>query len=135
MKKVLPALARSLMRCNTEAPWEFSEATAPGEGYLNMPTPEGEALGKELARLADLAEAEQLKQFPNMLPRCNECAFRAGTLPNGCAETVSDALKCVIERVPFWCHKGLKEEEGQPTRICTGWMVSQAVAAKAEERR
>jgi hypothetical protein len=36
--------------------------------------------------------------------RCSTCAFRAGTVPNGCEQTVMDAVKCVKEDVVFRCH-------------------------------
>lgn len=105
-----------------KAPWDFSREPDPATAKINLPTPDGEALGRQLARWYDQAEPAQLAAFPGMLPRCNECAFKAGTLPNGCPETVMDALKCVLEDVPFYCHKGLKEGEA-PTRLCTGFMV------------
>ena len=69
-----------------KAPWDYSTSVADGaEGFPNEPDERGIALGKELARLADVAEAEQRKQFPNQLPRCDDCAFSAGTRPNGCS--------------------------------------------------
>lgn len=105
-------------------PWDFSKAPAPGEGHPNLPTPEGRALGRELARLCDAVEAEDLKRFPNQQPRCNDCAFRAGTQPNGCPETLMDAIKCVVEGAPFYCHKGMKEGE-KPKHLCRGWLTMQ----------
>lgn len=105
-----------------KAPWEFSKDPAPGEGHENLPDPAGMALGTELARLADIEEGKQREAFPNQLPRCNECAFLAGTRPNGCSETLMDAVKCVIECVPFYCHKGVKDG-AEPKRLCSGWAL------------
>lgn len=104
-------------------PWEFSEAPEPGESaYPNLPTPEGRALGAELARLADVAEAENRERFPRAARRCYDCAFRAGTDPNGCAETLMDALKCVVEAKPFFCHKGVAEGD-TPRTLCAGFAL------------
>lgn len=89
----------------------------------NRPTPEGRALGEQLARFADAADVEQRKQFPNMEERCITCAFRKGTLPNGCPETVMDALKCVLEGVDFICHHSPKDANGAHTGICMGWFL------------
>lgn len=90
----------------------------------NRPTPEGQALGGELARLTDQAEVEMLKRFPHHRQRCQSCAFRAGTIPNGCPETVMDALKAAVEGVPFYCHQDL-DDKGHPTRWCSGWAYTQ----------
>jgi hypothetical protein len=88
----------------------------------NLPSPEGAALGRELARLVDLAETEQRERFPNMLPRCDDCAGRLGTVPNQCAETLMDLVKCAVESRSFYCHKGLKEG-APPKRLCTAFIV------------
>lgn len=105
-----------------QVPWELSESPAPGKGVPNMPTPEGIALGVEMARLCDIEEAKQLERFPDQTPRCDDCALRRGTRPNGCAETQMDALKCVLEGIPFYCHKGIAESE-DPKRLCAGWVT------------
>ena len=105
-----------------KAPWEFSKEPAPGEGYENLPDEAGRELGAELARLADVEEEKQRADFPDQLPRCDDCAFRLGTRPNGCSETLMDAVKCVIECVPFYCHKGIKDGES-PKRLCSGWAL------------
>jgi len=55
--------------------------------------------------------------------RCSSCAFREGTVPNGCPETVLDAIKCVIEGVPFMCHHNMVD--GKATEVCRGWLVTQ----------
>lgn len=104
------------------APWPFSVPAAPGTGHPNLPTDAGRALGRELARLCDAAEAADLARFPDQRPRCEDCAFRAGTVPNGCAETLMDAIKCMVEVKPFYCHKGVREGQA-PKRLCGGWMA------------
>jgi hypothetical protein len=107
----------------TKTPWDFSSAPEPGETTVpNRPSPEGAALGEQMARLCDVEKEKQAERFPDQLPRCDECAFRLGTLPNGCAETQMDALKCVLERVPFFCHKGLKDGD-EPKQLCRGWVI------------
>jgi len=89
----------------------------------NRPTLEGMALGKELARLTDATEVETLQRFPKHMRRCQSCAFRAGTIPNGCPETVMDALKCVLEGMPFYCHQEMID--GAPANLCAGWAMMQ----------
>jgi hypothetical protein len=88
---------------------------------LNRPTPEGIAIGKELARLTDRAEEANREKFPNAKERCGTCAYRLGTIPNGCAETVMDALKCALEFRTFMCHETMVK--GQCTKVCTGWLI------------
>lgn len=85
-------------------------------------TPEGIALGKELARLCDVAEVEERKKFPNHAERCQTCAFRAGTLPNGDPITLMDATKCIIEMVPFMCHQYFNKD-GSPRDMCAGYAL------------
>jgi hypothetical protein len=104
------------------APWEFSKPPAEGEPTVeNLPTEEGRALGAELARLCDLEEANVREHFPRHHPRCDDCAFRAGTDPNGSAETLMDAVKALVEGVPFYCHKGMRD--GQPQHLCAGYAI------------
>jgi hypothetical protein len=103
-------------------PWEFSSPPESAEAAVpNLPTPEGRALGVELARLADAQEPVHRERFPNMRPRCHDCAFRAGTLPNGCVETLMDAVKALAEAKPFYCHHGFSD--GEPTRLCAGYAL------------
>jgi hypothetical protein len=87
-------------------------------------TPEGQALGKQMARLAAKAIAEQKKQFPNMREPCATCAFKAGTIPNGCPQTLMDATKCLVEGVPFMCHHGTQDKDGNFNEFCVGWFAS-----------
>ncbi len=89
----------------------------------NRPTDIGREMGAQIARLTDTVIAKKLK--PDS--RCKTCAFRAGTLPNGCEETVMDAMKCVLERRTFMCHQTF-DASGKPTEVCDGWrLASEAV--------
>jgi len=77
----------------------------------NSATPEGRELGAILARFCD-QEAERAGRDD----RCATCAFRFGDhLANGSAATLMSALKCVMEREPFWCH--------EHDRPCAGWLL------------
>jgi hypothetical protein len=93
----------------------------------NRPTPEGIEAGKQVARLwrASVKDAwEKCPEAMALVPdRCSSCAFREGTVPNGCPETVLDAIKCVIEGVPFMCHHNMVD--GKATEVCRGWLVTQ----------
>lgn len=89
----------------------------------NLPTPEGQALGAEIARLVEPV-ITQLEQTGEPDKRCKTCAFRAGTEPNGCEQTVMDAMKCVMEGNVFGCHV----EVGH---VCHGWFAAR-VALKGE---
>lgn len=77
----------------------------------NLPSPEGRALGEQLARLCDGEVAKSDKPDG----RCGTCAFRAGTDANGCVATLMDALKCAAEGETFWCH--------EHDRPCAGWVT------------
>lgn len=81
----------------------------------NQRTPEGIALGEQMARLCDIELADK----PDS--RCATCALRRGDhLANGSPETLMSATKCILERTPFWCH-----EEDRP---CAGWLAMRAPA-------
>ncbi len=104
-------------------PWEFSApAKDDADAVPNLPTPEGRLLGAELARLTDVEEARVRERFPRHHRRCNDCAFRAGTDPNGCPETLMDAVKALAENVPFYCHKAFTPE-GAPRLLCAGYAI------------
>lgn len=115
-------------------PWEFSEAPDEDDATAvpNVPTAEGRLLGAELARLADIEEQRLRERFPRMHPRCNDCAFRAGTDPNGCPETLMDAVKALAECVPFFCHKGFTAE-GKPKRLCAGYAILAGATAEVSD--
>lgn len=90
--------------------------------YRNRPTAEGRALGVELARFADAAAAEH----PELPERCRTCAFRLGTVPNGCVTTQMDALKCAIEGIVFLCHERPMDGPNCPIvdgSLCAGWRL------------
>lgn len=91
----------------------------------NRPTPEGQALGEQLARFADTADASIRAEDPAWPERCTTCAFRLGTIPNGCPTTVMDALKCVTEHIEFQCH------ERKPEHPCMGWASLVKTSASA----
>ena len=75
----------------------------------NQRTPEGEEFGRHMARLCETAIRGEDK-------RCSTCAFRQGNLiANGSPQTLMTALKCVMERTPFYCH-----EIDVP---CAGWLA------------
>lgn len=115
-------------------PWEMSEERRPGEPVLSwkdrMP-PEAARVGAMLAgmsREGGLLLALQGLEIPD---RCKTCAFRQGTVPNRCIDTVADAMKCVMEGRPFECHvpKGGTLAVDQ---MCAGWMRARAWAVQAK---
>lgn len=94
-------------------------------------TPEGKEMGAAMARLAD-AECKRLEAEDEADARCKSCAFRLGTVPNGCIQTQSDALKAVTDDVPFMCHSDVKH--GRFTVICHGWFAVRRIADRYEAR-
>lgn len=97
----------------------------------NRPTPEGRQLGAVLAKLADRGEHILLAEDGDAPRRCASCAYKAGTFPNGCPETVLDALKCSAEGIRFTCHhsKPLDNEKGY-SAACAGWVQSRVAVAR-----
>lgn len=91
-------------------------------------SPEGQAMGRQLARLT-YPWIERLAAQGQPDERCKSCAFTPGTVPNGCLQTQMDALKAVVERVPFLCHQ--YDRKGM---TCHGWFASQ-VAMRATEKK
>lgn len=94
----------------------------------NRVSPEGQKLGEQMARLCDqeskklIAAGEWEKD-----ERCASCAFRSGTVPNGCLQTQLDTMKSVLEHNAFFCHA----VEVPGTKVCAGWFASvQAVKGK-----
>jgi hypothetical protein len=114
-------------------PWEYSKPGTPEKGVLNLPSPEGAELGREMARLADGAEREMLAAYPDQKPRCGTCAFRAGTVPNACAVTLMDAVKCGVEGEPFYCHKGVIDPAAAKV-LCSGWLAWQVNVVQAVKK-
>lgn len=77
----------------------------------NVATTEGRQLGSRLASFCDVEAEKQGRDG-----RCSTCAFRSGEhVANGSPETLMSALKCVMEREPFWCH--------ETDRPCAGWLL------------
>ena len=90
-------------------------------------TPQGQAMGKSAARLADLGLQRLIElgladvKGPGLRDdMCKPCACRPGTVPNGCLQTQMDFLKAVAEGKPFQCHAPLN---GQ---LCAGWVRARA---------
>lgn len=95
----------------------------------NKPTAVGIECGKQLSRLTNVAkekletklrEADALELMPEP---CKSCAFVEGTFPNGCPETVMDALKCTMEGKPFFCHQRMTSDD-KPLDICQGYLIA-----------
>jgi len=95
----------------------------------NRVTPEGRVMGEQMARLTDRSIATLALEGEED-DRCKSCAFRAGTVPNGCLQTQMDALKCVVEDVPFQCHQA--DRKGWP---CHGWYAARVGVNRAEKAR
>lgn len=85
----------------------------------NKATEEGRRLGREIARICDNSEPASRLKFPELPPRCASCAFREGThVANGSVTTTMDAVKCVLDGVPFMCHEPSREDA-----VCSGWAM------------
>lgn len=93
-------------------------------------SPEGRKLGVVAARLAD-AECAALVLDGEEDERCQSCAFRAGTVPNGCLQTQLDVMKAVAEDIPFMCHQHL-DQRGRPSKVCHGWFAARRVVDRIE---
>lgn len=90
-------------------------------------TPQGKAMGKSAARLAELGRARLAAmgldgaKAPMLRDEmCKTCACRLGSVPNGCLQTQLDFLKSVHEGTPFRCHAPM---DG---KICAGWTRARA---------
>lgn len=91
---------------------------------------EGRSLGAVMARIAD-AESVLLAAQDEPDERCVSCAFRAGTVPNGCLQTQLDVYKAISEKVPFLCHAKLGSD-GKPHAVCHGWFAVMQRVKKIE---
>ena len=85
-------------------------------------TPQGQAMGKSSARLAERGlqrmEANGLTSLGLPMLRddmCQSCACKPGTVPNGCLQTQLDLMKSASEGRPFMCHA---PKDG---KLCAGW--------------
>lgn len=92
-------------------------------------SPEGKALGERMARIADKACARLAAQG-EADERCKTCAFRAGTVPNGCMQTQLDVLKAVVEDEPFLCHHDKRNHT-----MCHGWFAVGVLKLQAQQAR
>lgn len=92
-------------------------------------SPEGRAMGQQMVRLAE-PWIGALARTGEPDERCKSCAFRAGTVPNGCLQTQMDVLKAVIERTPFLCHQ--QDRKGLP---CHGWFAAQVAIHHNEKTK
>lgn len=92
----------------------------PSEDHKRV-SPEGKKLGENLARIIAPAIAKLAAEGESD-ERCKSCAFRAGTVPNGCLQTQMDVLKAVFEKVPFFCHVDKYADGSQ--KICHGWFAA-----------
>jgi len=93
-------------------------------------TPQGQAMGKSAARLAERGRAmlvdmglESVRAPRLRAEMCKTCACQPGSVPNGCVQTQLDFLKAVAEGVPFLCHS---PKDG---RMCVGWVQARVVIA------
>lgn len=84
-------------------------------------SPIGRAVGEQLVRLTEPVIAK-LAAEGDEDERCKSCAFRAGTVPNGCAQTMLDVMKCVIEQKPFYCH--VEKYADGSEKVCHGWFAA-----------
>ena len=90
---------------------------------LNEPTRKGFELGYRLSVWADKEAAKG--PLPGDRERCDTCAFRCGTYASGSPTTTMDALKCVIEAVPFLCHDDHK--------LCAGYALLRRASPEVKE--
>lgn len=95
----------------------MSSACVSDKLVLNVPTEAGEAMGEQLARF--FVQEKLAKGADDN--RCHDCAFRLGSYPNGCAQTVMDALESCLGGEPFYCHHGIVD--GEPKRLCEGYKM------------
>lgn len=90
-------------------------------------TPEGQRLGASTARLADIGADIAKAEDGECDGRCKTCAFRAGTVPNGCPVTQCDATKAMLEgERAFFCH----EKKGGVLPVCKGWVQARLAMNK-----
>ena len=89
----------------------------------NRVTPQGQAMGKSAARLAELGRARLTEMGLDGIKggnlrgeMCKSCACQPGSVPNGCLQTQMDFLKAAAEGKQFLCHS---PRDG---RLCAGWV-------------
>lgn len=105
-------------RCRRPTLKKRKNPTAPFKPHHPRMTPEGMALGEQIVALTEPG-IRRLAREGEPDQRCASCAFRAGTVPNGCPQTGMDAIKAVMEGVVFTCHMS----PGMQTP-CHGWYAA-----------
>lgn len=94
----------------------------------NTRSPEGATLWQIMAKWCDDAEPKARLRMPELPPRCNSCALRAGIhIANQSPATQMDVLKCIIEGVEFHCHEPAREGH-----LCSGWSMFMLAKDDAE---
>lgn len=94
-------------------------------------TTEGQQLGAKLVEWFE-PHIEDLSALGEPDARCKTCAFRLGTIPNGCPQTQMEVLKCVLEQDEFSCHCRV-DAKGEP-EICHGWLAAMDLAIRRGDR-
>jgi hypothetical protein len=57
--------------------------------------------------------------------RCATCAFKHGTIPSSCHQTMLDAVKCLLEAKVFYCHaKTIGTGEWLEAQVCHGYYAA-----------
>ena len=95
-------------------PWDYIEGRdEPTPGFSPVqPCEVGTEFGSELAQFCEREYAKHGRDA-----RCDDCAFRRGTLPNTNVGTLANAFKCLFEgEEVFYCHV----HSGKP---CEGYMM------------
>ncbi|XXQ53870.1 hypothetical protein ACA040_002552 [Xenophilus aerolatus] len=95
-------------------------------------SPEGRAIGANMVRLVEPV-IRHLKAHGEPDERCKSCAFRAGTVPNGCLQTMMDATKAAVEQTLFLCH--VDRYASGERKLCAGWLATQWGARDREPVR
>lgn len=94
----------------------------------DRPSTHGAIVGEALTKIVESVSGS--------LPAscCSTCAFRPETMTNQMAATVLVAFKCAVgtDPDPFACHHGMKD--GEPTKVCAGWLASQLADFDAVKR-
>lgn len=93
---------------------------------------EGKNVGSVMSALADKGAA-LLAVEGESDERCKTCAFTRGTVPNGCIQTQMDAMKSVIEKVPFYCHARFNPNGSM--QLCHGWYAANVAVGRVERAR
>jgi hypothetical protein len=100
----------------------FATLKDEARGNTERIDPMGVELQAHTLRLFVQPGLDQLAADGEPDTRCSTCAFRAGTVPGGCMQTQADALKAIMEDVPFMCHA--HEVNGRFDRLCHGWFAA-----------